>query len=221
MTLPSLDSFFRNPSTGKLKDEIILVVDNGPSEQPSSPLVQMLLVRLLKFLKLKKIVQVSFAEYHSKRNFVERVHSIALSRHGPFDSHLVHQSSFTGSKEHRENMEAMAKEVQECLNACQYSKKPLQCFRGIPVENFIFNDDENLKTFLSLTEERKMLTPPSHCYYSPVKNSLFDNLIITWNLDVSFEDYNLLRRSVKILICLTLISILHVSYPVMQEQKLV
>ena len=63
MTLPSLDSFFRNPSTGKLKDEILLVVDNGPSEQPSSPLVQMLLVRLLKFLKLKKIVQVSFAEY--------------------------------------------------------------------------------------------------------------------------------------------------------------
>ena len=51
-------------------------MDNGPSEQPSSPLVQMLLVRLLKFLKLKKIVQVSFAEYHSKRNFVERVHSI-------------------------------------------------------------------------------------------------------------------------------------------------
>ena len=54
MTLPSLDSFFRNPSTGKLKDEIILVVDNGPSEQPSSPMVQMLLARLLKFLKLKK-----------------------------------------------------------------------------------------------------------------------------------------------------------------------
>ena len=80
---------------------------------------------------------MSFAEYHSKRNFVERVHSIenfALSRHGPFDSHLVHKSSSTGSKEYRENMEAMAKEVQKCLNACQYSKKPLQCFRGIPVE---------------------------------------------------------------------------------------
>ena len=44
-----------------------------------------------------------------------------------------------------------------------------------------------------------MLTPPSHCNYSPVKNSLFDNLTITWNLDVSFtgsyiEDYNLLRN---------------------------
>ena len=51
MTLPSFDSFFRNPSTVKLKDLIILVVDNGPSEQPSSPMVQMLLARLLKFLK--------------------------------------------------------------------------------------------------------------------------------------------------------------------------
>ena len=124
MTLPSLDSFFRNPSTGKLKDETILVVDNGPSEQPSSPMEQMLLARLLKFLKLKKIVQVSFGEFH--RYSVERVNSIenfALSRHGPFDSHLVHKISSTSSKEHRENMEAMAKEVQECLNACQYSKK--------------------------------------------------------------------------------------------------
>jgi hypothetical protein len=87
LTLPSLDVLFRNPNTGKLKDEIIFVVDNGPSEQPSSPMVQMLLVRLLKFLGLKKILQVSFAEYHSKRNFVERVHAsenFALSRHGPF-----------------------------------------------------------------------------------------------------------------------------------------
>ena len=79
---------FCNPSTGKLKDEIILVVDDGLSEQPSSRMVQMLLVRLLKFLKLKIIVHVLFAEYHSRRNFVERVRSIenfALSRHGPFD----------------------------------------------------------------------------------------------------------------------------------------
>lgn len=40
-----------------------------------SPLVQMCLVRLLRFLQLNKIIQVSFAEYHSKRNFVERVHA--------------------------------------------------------------------------------------------------------------------------------------------------
>ena len=47
------------------------MVDNGPAEQPNNAMVQMCLVRLLTFLKLKKITQVSFAEYHSKRNFVE------------------------------------------------------------------------------------------------------------------------------------------------------
>ena len=180
----------------------MLVVDNGPSEQPSSPIVQMLLVRLLKFLQLKKIVQVSFAEYHSKRNFVERVHSVenfALSRHGPFSSRMLHQDSPPGSREHKENMEAMAGEVQQCLNSCQYSEKPLQSFRGIPVENFIFNDEENLKTFLSLTEERKTLAPSSLCDYKPVTNSLFDNLVISWNLNESFsssyiEDYKVLRN---------------------------
>ena len=123
---------FRNPSTGKLKDEIILVVDNGLSEQPSSPMVQMILVRLLKFLKLKIIVHVSFAEYHARRNFVERVRSIenfALSQHGPFDSKLVYKS--------KENMEAMAREVPECLNASQYPKKPLQCVRDSSTKLYI------------------------------------------------------------------------------------
>ena len=68
LTLAVLDPFFRNLTTGQLKDEFTFIVDNGPAEQPSSPLVQMSLIRLLKVLNLKKIVQVSFAEYHSKRN---------------------------------------------------------------------------------------------------------------------------------------------------------
>lgn len=66
LTLPSLDVLFRNPSTGKLKEEIVFIVDNRPSEQQCSPMVQMLLVRLLNFLGLSKIVQVLLAEYHSK-----------------------------------------------------------------------------------------------------------------------------------------------------------
>lgn len=68
MTIPSLDKFFRNPETGKLKEIMGFVVDNGPSEAPASFLVQMLLVRLLKFLDLDKVTQRSFAEYLSKRN---------------------------------------------------------------------------------------------------------------------------------------------------------
>ena len=35
----------------------------------------MCMVRLLKCLKLEKIIQVSFGEYHSKHKYVERVHA--------------------------------------------------------------------------------------------------------------------------------------------------
>ena len=75
LSLPELDTFFRDSATNNFKKEFVFVVDNGPAEQPSSSLVQMCLVRLLNFLKLQKITQVSFAEYHSKRNFVERAHT--------------------------------------------------------------------------------------------------------------------------------------------------
>ena len=70
---PSLDKYFRNPKTGSLKEELVFIVDIGPAEDPLSPLVQMLVVHLLKLLILDKVTQVSFAEYHSKRNFFERV----------------------------------------------------------------------------------------------------------------------------------------------------
>ena len=114
LTLPGLDSFFRDPLNGKLKKEMVFIVDNGPSEQPSSYIVQMCLVRLVAFLKLNKVTQVAFAEYHSKRNFVERVHAQenqALYKHGSFKSHAVHERAATGSKMHRENMEHMCEEV--------------------------------------------------------------------------------------------------------------
>ena len=55
---PSLDCYFRNPESGKLKENFIFVVDNGPSESPSSPLVQMWLSRLLNFLKLDSVSQI-------------------------------------------------------------------------------------------------------------------------------------------------------------------
>ena len=49
---PSLDRFFRNLETGALKNNFAFIVDNGPSEQPSSSMVQMCLARLCKFLNL-------------------------------------------------------------------------------------------------------------------------------------------------------------------------
>ena len=86
-------------------------MDNSPSETPSSPLVQMWLSRLLKYLNLDRVSQILFAEYHSKRNFVERVHTAeneALSK-TVFRSNSVHEKVKVGSKEHKENMEEMAK----------------------------------------------------------------------------------------------------------------
>ena len=75
LTISALDTFFRDHATGKLKKEFTFIVDNGPAEQPSSVIVQLCLVRLQNFFKLDIITQVSFAKYHSKQNFVERVHA--------------------------------------------------------------------------------------------------------------------------------------------------
>ena len=71
MSHSELTQFFRNPVTGQSKEVFAFVVDNGPSEAPANLQVQMLLVRLMKFLNLDKATQRSFAEYLSKRNFVE------------------------------------------------------------------------------------------------------------------------------------------------------
>ena len=76
----------------------------------------MCMVRLLRFLELDKITQVSFTEYHSKCNFVEQVHTEenwVLSAHGPFQSKSVHLQAAVGSSE---NMEEMAEEVKKCIS---------------------------------------------------------------------------------------------------------
>ena len=135
MIQPSLDLYFRNPETGRLKENFSFIVDNGQSEQPSSNLVQMTLVRLCDFLNLDKVVQVSFAEYQSKRNFVERVHpevNKSLSAHGAFSSHGKHpEVRKQGSREHLENMENMAEAVIGCLNGAKFANRYLEVFRGL------------------------------------------------------------------------------------------
>ena len=65
ITLPHLDSHFHDPSTGKIKQNFVFVVDNVV-DMPRSPLVGLLLVRLQRYLRIKKVTQVSFAQYHSK-----------------------------------------------------------------------------------------------------------------------------------------------------------
>lgn len=100
----------------------------------------MCLARLLTFLKLEKVTQISFAEYHSKRNFVERVHAEenqALSKHGPFSSKSVHKNACPSSVEHRENMEHVAEEVRRCIEGASFGQKRIQSYRGIKPEDFV------------------------------------------------------------------------------------
>ena len=114
MTLPHLDTYFRDPSTGKLKQSFVFVVDNDVN-MPRSPLVGMLLVRLQRYLGIKKVTQVSFAEYHSKRNPVERMHASEereLAKHGPF----VRVTEEPNMPEHKQAMEGMAEQVREVFS---------------------------------------------------------------------------------------------------------
>ena len=163
LTLSSLDCFFRDHKTGSLKKEFIFVVDNGPSEQPCSPLVQMVLVRLVRLLNLDKLTQVSFAEYHSKRNYVERVHAEenrVLSSHGPFSSKIPNKHATPGTPEHKQNMESMVDEVKKCIAQGSFGGNQLLAFRGVKCEDFVFSDQEQLQRFLDLSEENKELFTP-------------------------------------------------------------
>ena len=109
---------------------------------------------------------MSFAEYHSKRNFVQRVHAAeneVLSKDGPFDGKKLHPHAEPWSSGHKENMEAMATEVLECLQHARFGGRFLHTGRGVKTHQFLFDDVENLITFLSLTEERKVLQGTLQC----------------------------------------------------------
>ena len=188
LTQPSLDSVFRNSKTGRLKSIFVFLVDNGHGEDPDSPLIQMCLARILSLLNLSKISQRSFAEYHSKRNFVERVHAsenLALSRHGAFNSKQIHPKAEVGSAQHLENMEKMADDVKDCLAQARFAGRFLQCFRGIGRDG-IFNDEERLKEFLRFSEERK-----EECDWTygieNVKNPHFQAIVDVWGVPETFE----------------------------------
>ena len=188
LSLPELDTFFRDSATNNLKKEFVFVVDNGPAEQPSSSLVQMCLVRLLNFLKLQKITQVSFAEYHSKRNYVERAHAKenrVLSKHGPFSSKPIHEHAIPGSSEHQQNMECVAEEMKACIKEGSFGGRSLMCFRGAPQEKWVFSDEKEVQAFLAMNEEAKLTYSPST--YSVVQGSTLETICFYWNLDRHFE----------------------------------
>ena len=198
MTQPSLDSYFRNTETGRLKENFSFIVDNGQSEQPSSHLVQMTLVRFGKFLNLDRVSQISFSEYNSKRNFVERMHpqvNKALSAHGAFVSHGIYPDAVQGSEQHRENMENMAVAVSDCLKEVKFGGRYIDVFRGLKEDEWIFNDENELKEFLSLSEFNKEVSDMSY----KVKNTpLLKQLNDIWHIPKTFsgqywEDYTILN----------------------------
>ena len=144
------------------------------------------------------VIQVSFAEYHSKRNYVERVHAVEndlLSRHGRFK---VDTTLKAGTSEHQLRMEKMADEVIECLSHGRYGGSPLQVFRGVKPDNLVFDDETNLKHFMALSEERKDSCRET---YKPASNSsTFQQLVQVWDVDKSFtgsytSDYSLLQNN--------------------------
>ncbi|CAB4029681.1 Hypothetical predicted protein [Paramuricea clavata] len=198
LSLPSLDAYFRNPKTGKLKEVISFVVDNGPSEAPSNLLVKLLLVRLRNLLNVDRVTQISFAEYLSKRNYVERVHAVEnnlLSAHGPFNSKQVHSVCDTGSEKHKENMEKMAQGVVSCLNKGSFGQRPLLCFRGI-ADQMLFDDEDVLKTFAALSDYRKQTYDVT---YAPVNNAIMSYLENVWGVNKGFvgsysSDYKTLQE---------------------------
>ena len=137
MTLPHLDACFRDPSTGKLKQNFVFVVDNGV-DMPRSPLVGMHLVRLQRYLGIKKVTQVSFAKYHSKRNPVERVHASEereLAKHGPF----ARVTQEPNTPEHKQAMEGMAEQVHRVFSHAKFGGSSSCACEGKSEENILYS----------------------------------------------------------------------------------
>ena len=187
---PSLDEHFRDPRSGKLKSVFIFVVDNGPSECPSSPLVKMLLVRLSKFLNLDRILQISNAEYYSKRNFVEIVHAsvnLHIQRQAVLSSTKIFSDVSPGSAEHMQNMEFVAEDLKNTMQNAKFGGHFIKCFRGIgDAEHFIFDDEKNLRAFLSLSEQRKIENAER---YTVKTNDTTKALAMIWGADENLQRY--------------------------------
>lgn len=94
-------------------------------------------------------------------------------------------------------MEHMAEKVRTCLSHTQYAGKPCLSLRGIgKEENFVFNDEADLTTFLGKSESRKN---EDVTQYRPVKNNLWKEVAVLWGLQEDFigsyrEDYQVLQN---------------------------
>ncbi len=103
-----------------------------------------------------------------------------------------------GSVQHTEIMEKMSEAVVNCLQQGRFDGEQLKAYRGIKNSMFLFNDEQQLKTFLSYTEDMK-----ENCAleYS-LKNSspILDDLEVIWHVNKNFkgsylEDYRTSNNS--------------------------
>ena len=172
-------------------------MDNG-IEKPRSPLVQMLLVRLQRLLRLKAVVQISFAEYHTKRNAVKRVHAVhtkELEKHGPFNVPLLNVDML----EHETKIEEMSDSVLDVLKGAKFAGKYTTVMKGVGCEkSFVFDDVANLHAFLAMNEDRKAKCAMQYELNKP--SNILKELNRVWNVDMSMagsyaEDYDIIKNN--------------------------
>ena len=99
------------------------------------------------------------------------------------------------SKEHIENMESVAEEVQRTIRQGSFEGHQLLCYRGVRPSEFLFSDEKEVNDFLSINEEEKHQLSPKT--YIPAKCDVLDYLAMVWGVDKSFtgqyiQDHNTL-----------------------------
>ena len=93
-------------------------------------------------------------------------------------------------------MERMAQDIVECIGKGVFNKDQIRCFRGIgSEENYILGDEEELKNFSLLSEERKR---KDKTYYHAIQSEKLSYLEKAWGVKASFAgtyggDYNTLE----------------------------
>ena len=95
-------------------------------------------------------------------------------------------------------MESMANEVIDCIGKGVYNEEPIKCFRGVGKEdNFVFRDEDELKSLSLLSEERKKEDRTTYQASTGEKLRYLENV---WSVKKNFsgtygEDYNTLTSS--------------------------
>ena len=69
-------------------------------------------------------------------------------------NHVIHPDDHPWSQKRKENMEAMAQDVVECISHAKFGGAYILACRGVRREQYVFDDEQLLRTFLALTEEQ-------------------------------------------------------------------